>query len=495
MTNNYQKGILGLAAEYRERRTEDTRPRKKSRSKGFKPVSAGGPGAMSICFDYLEPIEMSMHNGIYVETAGGRHASYAGSYSAHTATPVAEIMETGIPHRVESFSGTEPDATSAETIVTPKPPPPPPAEAGATSETEPGDEAVRPTDVTLESDQHTRALPAGSHTGQPAATPATNGHVATPNAGEERTIPKSGQEAQPSYHEEEEDDDDFAQDLKDILSGQKQYDPLQKKVVDPRELKQSSPSQTSGQMGDKADGNPSGKSHAVFDDLRNRFASAKTIDLGEISMEKRFRAFDADLDEEEQQEADNGISDEDALADVNELVKQDGESATLRPGGLGRMITRNDLQNGDILLSVSDSSAMHANASVFTGGSSLLPLGDSMPSTLEELSTHAVAVVRHGDFTPATDLQSAVAVTSGGEPATLSIARVGIHVSVCNRLSRDQDACRVYRGPVDFATDSPVSVAIFSQTILKTFESINTPLGAQWPEQLRYIGHLVYPGH
>lgn len=85
-------------------------------------------------------------------------------------------------------------------------------------------------------------------------------------------------------------DDDFIADMQAILTGQRVFDPVQKKTVDKASLEQ--PAQ-SGSGGSGWPGPDAKNSQAIFDRIAENMAYANTYNLGTIELENRFADFDA----------------------------------------------------------------------------------------------------------------------------------------------------------------------------------------------------------
>ncbi len=82
-------------------------------------------------------------------------------------------------------------------------------------------------------------------------------------------------------------DDDFVKDMQAILTGQKVFDPINKKTIDKSQSFGTSQSQSQTpslpQMENK---------HAIFDQIAQSMEYAKAYDLGSIDLDKRFNDFD-----------------------------------------------------------------------------------------------------------------------------------------------------------------------------------------------------------
>ncbi|MBA3706199.1 MAG: hypothetical protein H0W84_09960 [Bacteroidetes bacterium] len=84
-------------------------------------------------------------------------------------------------------------------------------------------------------------------------------------------------------------DDDFVRDMQAILTGQKVFDPINKKTVDKSFAASQTPSENIQlpQIENK---------HAIFDQIAQSMEYAKAYDLGSIDIDKRFNDFDKILD-------------------------------------------------------------------------------------------------------------------------------------------------------------------------------------------------------
>ncbi|MEM7374372.1 MAG: hypothetical protein AAF587_37605 [Bacteroidota bacterium] len=91
-------------------------------------------------------------------------------------------------------------------------------------------------------------------------------------------------------------DDAFENDIRAILSNQKQYDKAQKRMVDLPDRQHASEQAPPPP-------NPSEESkeneHAIFDKISQSMKMANSFDLGSIALEHRFDQFDEELDQED----------------------------------------------------------------------------------------------------------------------------------------------------------------------------------------------------
>lgn len=131
------------------------------------------------------------------------------------------------------------------------------------------------------------------------------------------TAPQPYKSAQPSAenpdyakaasHEDDlwsdnEDAQAFAADIQAILRGEKIYDPNQQQTIDTSAAAQPTPESTSPQSAPSqpsppaSETTPPAQSHAIFDQIAKNKAYAQSYDLGDVSMEQRFDAFDQMLD-------------------------------------------------------------------------------------------------------------------------------------------------------------------------------------------------------
>ena len=492
MSTAYKRGILGLAQDLNRRN------RKPAQAKSYKPQArsfqATSAKTVSKCFDYMEPIEMSLQNGIYKARAASYFQpaiSKSGSRQMSSRQlPLAEIINSGMAYQVEAFE-VEPENTQQtenkietnevnnfspahnynledETNSLPK---------------EPSQEEISSSTANEEQ--------MGAYT---ASAIESNSNSAEPAPQAEKNVVEA--EAAP---EENFDDgldvDDFANDLREILSGQKRYDSHAKKVVSNSADGIPQPPRHGRAQGMENAAKPADNGHAVFDNLKNRFAQAKTFDLGEMSVDKRFKAFDADLDEEEELERHNHINDEEASSDVNELINSGSrqEVRGVSPHFLGRIIQESDLQPGDILLLVTDQHAATAQATVFTGNKRVVPLNGDSRYDLSGLqaNAHAIAILRPS-VAANLQLDGLEQQNSGGTNKVLAIDKIKIYEAVCQAQANQQ--CAVYEGLIDFGTTNPITSAHYTEAVQAIFENSIQPIGSHKPNQLYYFGHLVYPG-
>jgi hypothetical protein len=85
----------------------------------------------------------------------------------------------------------------------------------------------------------------------------------------------------------EADEDDFINDMKAILSGEKTFDPVSKKAVDPRHV-----SNAQSQHGRTNPDAAANDGHAIFKKISENMQYANAYDLGTVELENRFSDFD-----------------------------------------------------------------------------------------------------------------------------------------------------------------------------------------------------------
>ena len=96
-------------------------------------------------------------------------------------------------------------------------------------------------------------------------------------------------------------DDDFMSDMQAILTRQKVYDPVAKKMIDADQVGRpaaAEPSQGQGSVGEQAS-----NSQAIFDKIAQSMQYANKYDLGTVELENRFADFDRISDLQQRSEA------------------------------------------------------------------------------------------------------------------------------------------------------------------------------------------------
>jgi hypothetical protein len=353
-------------------------------------------------------------------------------------------------------------------------------------------------------------------------------------------------------------EDDLYADMKSILTGQKAFDPVTRKMVNKAEMMEQPRQQTQNSEPELKPLDQKSE-HEIFDKIAQSMRFANAYDLGSISMEKRFQEFD-ELQEIKTNPAvkSNGsstsqgqprqqshtttempvVSSSDFIQDLDYIVKEDtrkkAQSQTalveqqaeipLDPGIGGMSIGQDALRPGDIILSTTRDVSSRvirfgtgsevSHAAVYIGDGKVIEAvgGGVLESTLANKLSHDTLAVayRHIDMTPekaalmigflnqAKDAQARY--NYGG---LVRVVPSVLANRICNALpAARQEACRAQARNLRLGTDSNDQFYC-SELVLRSLSAAgisiaDMPASSSSPNDfvnLNHNGTLTYVGH
>lgn len=348
------------------------------------------------------------------------------------------------------------------------------------------------------------------------------------------------------------DDAAFAKELQAILQGQKQYDATQKQTVPVEERPRREPKKPArSQLEEELD--PKNE-HSIFEKIAQSMELASSYDLGSISLENRFDAFDqemekaevnkkkvADIEEPEiireipKQPKAAPLSTTNFLQDMNQIAQAQSAGLAfsndipLSPSNGGRLIGEQEqlstLEIGDLILSTTDDPNLSgiirkttqlpvSYASVYIGDGKVFEMTE-LKSVIRPLPTalmddRVTVALRHQHSKPEKAKQIKAWLEKPAESpnqmeqfARIQNVTVRIDPAYCASLKPGQrDKCLHFAGRLFLGTANN-SAFYCAQRILSVFQEAGLQLTnttPQWttPEdviQLHYNDSLRYVGH
>ena len=348
------------------------------------------------------------------------------------------------------------------------------------------------------------------------------------------------------------DDDSFEADLKAILSGKKKYDAEQKQLIP------SSSSPISEIENIEPEESPKKNEHEIFDKIAQSMQLAKAYDLGSINLERRFDAFDQELDQNQnaskmevkstkqvkalEVEPTEGKMDHSVLQSIDtqdfleDLDKMSGQQTIatafsndmpLAPDTGGRMIGKQELEPGDIILSTTDDPLISGNirkvtrseishAGIYIGDGKVIEaiesgvLERSLETAMTDDSVTVTVAFRHQHMTTekATIIKDFLVNkrkegTKFDRYAVIRNLPIQIITSFCSIVSPGlRDRCRNFAGRIFLGTETN-NEFYCSELVFAAFEAAGLKLANTAPHwtsaedlvQLSYNGTLRYVGH